>query len=149
MTRPHSARRRWRSEEGAAAVEFALVVPLLLTLLFGIVEFGAAYNAQIVVTNAAREAARAATVAGESLGEEQLRERAEAAAAAALAPLGGTVSAASLDVTVSGARASTATGFCGRGEQLALTVEVERPLLTGLFGAAFDLTGKATRSCAG
>ena len=49
---------RWRSERGAAAVEFALVVPVLLALLLGIVEFGRAYNVQISVTHAARETAR-------------------------------------------------------------------------------------------
>ena len=47
-----------RSEEGVVAVEFALVVPLLLMILFVIVEFGYAFNAQISVTHAAREAAR-------------------------------------------------------------------------------------------
>lgn len=45
-------------ERGAAAVEFALVVPVLLALLLGIVEFGRAYNVQISVTHAARETAR-------------------------------------------------------------------------------------------
>jgi Flp pilus assembly protein TadG len=48
----------WRSERGAAAVEFALVVPVLLALLLGIIEFGRAYNLQISLTHAARESAR-------------------------------------------------------------------------------------------
>lgn len=49
-------------EEGAAAVEMALVLPLLLLLLFGIIDFGRALNAQITVTEAAREGARAAAL---------------------------------------------------------------------------------------
>ena len=49
---------RMRSERGAAAVEFALVVPILLVLLLGIIEFGRAYNVQISLTHAARETAR-------------------------------------------------------------------------------------------
>lgn len=47
-----------RRDSGAAAVEFALVVPLLLLLVFGIVEFGRAYNAQVTLQHAVREGAR-------------------------------------------------------------------------------------------
>lgn len=51
------------NQQGAAMVEFALVLPLLLVFLFGIIEFGLVmYNKQIL-TNAAREAARAGIVA--------------------------------------------------------------------------------------
>jgi Flp pilus assembly protein TadG len=49
-------------DRGAAAVELALVLPLLLVLLFGIVDFGRMLNAQIVLTEAAREGARAAAM---------------------------------------------------------------------------------------
>ncbi|MDR6620908.1 TadE/TadG family type IV pilus assembly protein [Sinomonas atrocyanea] len=52
-------------EKGAAAVEFALIVPILLALVLGIVEFGHIYNAQLVITNAAREAARTMAVTGD------------------------------------------------------------------------------------
>ena len=45
-------------DRGAAVVEFALLVPLLLLLLFGIIDFGRALNAQITITQAAREGAR-------------------------------------------------------------------------------------------
>ena len=48
----------YKEERGAAAVELAIILPILLTLLFGIIEFGRAYNASIVVTHAAREAVR-------------------------------------------------------------------------------------------
>ncbi len=47
--------RRFRSESGAAAVEFALVVPILLLLVLGIIEFGRAYNIQNSLSAAARE----------------------------------------------------------------------------------------------
>lgn len=46
-------------DDGAAAVEFAIVLPLLLLILFGIIDFGRAYNQQLVITEAAREGARA------------------------------------------------------------------------------------------
>ena len=47
-----------RSDRGAAAVEFALVLPLLLLLLGGIIDFGFAFNTQISLTHAAREGVR-------------------------------------------------------------------------------------------
>ena len=36
-------------------MEFALIVPLLLLLLFGVIEFGRVFHAQLVITNAARK----------------------------------------------------------------------------------------------
>jgi Flp pilus assembly pilin Flp len=51
-----------RREEGAAAVEFALLLPLLVLLLFGFIQFGLAFNTRIQATNAAREVARQAVV---------------------------------------------------------------------------------------
>ena len=49
-------------EGGAAAVEFALLLPLLVLLLFGFIQFGLAFNTRIQATNAAREVARQAVV---------------------------------------------------------------------------------------
>jgi len=51
-----------RRDHGAAAVEMALLLPLLLLLVFGIIDFGRLLNAQITVTEAAREGARAAVI---------------------------------------------------------------------------------------
>jgi Flp pilus assembly protein TadG len=48
-----------RGERGAAIVEFALVVPIFLMLVMGLVQFGRAYNVQITLTGAAREGVRA------------------------------------------------------------------------------------------
>ena len=53
-----------RRDEGAAAVEFALVLPILVVLLFGIIEFGLVFDAQLTITHAAREGARVASVGG-------------------------------------------------------------------------------------
>ncbi|MDT8420468.1 MAG: TadE/TadG family type IV pilus assembly protein [Desulfuromonadales bacterium] len=50
------------NERGAAAVEFALILPLLLLLVFGGVEFGLVLFNKQVLTNASREAARAGIV---------------------------------------------------------------------------------------
>lgn len=51
-----------RSQDGAAAVELALVLPLLVLFVFGTIEFGLAYNRQQAFQAAAREAGRLAAV---------------------------------------------------------------------------------------
>jgi len=51
----------WPDERGQSLVELALVLPLLLLLVVGIIDFGRAYNNYIIITNAAREGARAAS----------------------------------------------------------------------------------------
>ena len=47
-----------RGDRGAAAVEFALVLPLLIAMILGMIDFGRAYNQQITLTQLAREGAR-------------------------------------------------------------------------------------------
>jgi Flp pilus assembly protein TadG len=53
-----------RRERGAELVEFALVLPFLLVVIAGIVDFGFAFQRYEVITNAAREGARLATLPG-------------------------------------------------------------------------------------
>lgn len=50
--------KRRDDDDGAALVEFAIVLSLLVMLVFGIIEFGRAYNAQITLTHATREGVR-------------------------------------------------------------------------------------------
>lgn len=50
-------------ERGVAAVEFALVAPIILLILFGIFEFGSAFWRKQVLTSAVREGARKGVVA--------------------------------------------------------------------------------------
>lgn len=52
-----------RGEQGQAVVEFALVLPILIALLLGIVQAGVAFNHYIAVTDAARAAERKAITA--------------------------------------------------------------------------------------
>jgi Flp pilus assembly protein TadG len=72
-------KRRWPGtkgcDRGAAVVEFALLLPLLLLLVFGIIDFGRALNAQIALTQAAREGARL-----DALNQPNLVPRTQAAA---------------------------------------------------------------------
>lgn len=57
----HGSRARRPRSRGQALVEFALVLPLFLLILAGMVDFGMGLNASITVTNAAREGARLGT----------------------------------------------------------------------------------------
>jgi Flp pilus assembly protein TadG len=59
--------RRSREDQGAAAVEFALVLPVLVLILFGIVDLGRMLNARITLSQAAHEGARAAAIADDDV----------------------------------------------------------------------------------
>ena len=56
----------WRRDDGAALIEAAFVLPLLLFVSVAIIEFGRAFQTWQVVTNAAREGARVAVLSGMS-----------------------------------------------------------------------------------
>jgi Flp pilus assembly protein TadG len=60
------SRKRARGDRGAAAVEFALVVPLLFALVFGMIDFGWAINRYTVLNNATREGVRLASLGADS-----------------------------------------------------------------------------------
>ena len=51
-----------RNERGASMVEFAIMLPLLLLVLFGMIDIGRMFLAQAMVTNGAREGARMAAL---------------------------------------------------------------------------------------
>ncbi len=55
-------KRRSREDQGSAAVEFALVLPVLLLIIFAIIDFGRMLNARIILSQAAHEGARAVEV---------------------------------------------------------------------------------------
>ncbi len=60
---PHVRRsRRGRTERAQSLVEFALVLPILLIMVFGIIDFGMGIRSYISLTNATREGARFAAV---------------------------------------------------------------------------------------
>jgi Flp pilus assembly protein TadG len=66
-------RRLVQRERGAELIEFALVLPLLLLLVLGIVDFGFLFQRLEVVTNAAREGARIAVLPG--YGTDDVKDR--------------------------------------------------------------------------
>lgn len=51
-----------RSQKGQSLVETALIIPIIILILFGIVDFGRIFHAYLTIDHAGREAARAAAV---------------------------------------------------------------------------------------
>jgi len=99
---------RLRREEGLCVVEFAFVLPILLALILGIVQFGIAFNNYLTLNDATRVGARKAAVS-RFLGDNGAAARAAVISAASnlnLTPAQVTVQATSwttpgADVTVS------------------------------------------------
>ena len=65
--------RKCRSEKGAALLEAAITIPILLLVAIGIFEFGRAYQTWQVLTNAAREGARVAVLPDPTVGNAEQR----------------------------------------------------------------------------
>jgi Flp pilus assembly protein TadG len=84
-------------------VEFALLLPLLLLLVFGIIDFGRALNAQITLTQAARTGARLA-----ALGQPNVASATQAAATG-LSPVGVAITACPANATQTTGAVVTAT----------------------------------------
>ena len=61
--------RRASDERGAAVVEFALIMPVLILLVAGVIQFGIMYSQYQVLQGAAREGARCAAVQATDFGD--------------------------------------------------------------------------------
>lgn len=123
-----------KRESGQAMVEFALVLPILLLLLCGIVDFGWIFYNQLAVNSAAREGARYASVHYMEEGKTTALANAEAQARGTVVDLA--------DMTVTVTSGSTATNVTA-------TVTADVPFLTGLTGVVLGkqsilLTGECT-----
>jgi hypothetical protein len=81
-----NCRRRWASDRGAELIEMAVVLPLLMLLMFGIVDFGFMFQRYVVLTNAAMEGARLGILPG--YGIDDAKARAEAYATTGGIPAG-------------------------------------------------------------
>lgn len=127
-----------KKDRGAAAVEFALILPILITLLLGVMEFGYAMFVQATVAGAAREGAR-------NLAIYQNTSSAVQAAVAAGQPAG----VASSEVTPNAS--GCATGSASPGP---VTVTI-RHTYSGLGGLSWfklpdlTITGEGVMRCGG
>ena len=71
-------RRLMREEDGAAVVEFALVMPILALIIFGIIDFGRAFYTVNNIISAVREGARYGailTTPASSASEQEIKNR--------------------------------------------------------------------------
>ncbi|BAS10190.1 tade family protein [Arthrobacter sp. Hiyo4] len=121
-----------RSERGAAAVEFALLLPVLLMLVLGTIEFGRVYNAQITLTNAARDGVRVMAIANDPAGAKTAAKNA----------------AASVSTTIPDSDITLSTQVCSTGAQVTLTISYNLSSITGIAGP-FPMTGKGVMLCGG
>ncbi|MCB5281957.1 pilus assembly protein [Arthrobacter sp. AL08] len=124
---------RSSSERGAAAVEFALIVPLLLLLLLGVIEFGRVFNAQLQLSAAARESVRVMAI-------QKLPGTAINTAIAAAPNLNPRLNAGNIQVTPASCAAAT---------DVTVTITYSVDLLSGLFADSVPLTGRAVMRCGG
>lgn len=90
-------RQRRRDDQGAAAVEFALVLPLLVLLILAIISFGYMLSFRQAISQAAAEGARAAAVAPAGLGDTERSTRAREAVNDALNSYGVTCAGSVLE----------------------------------------------------
>lgn len=122
-------RRLRRDERGQALVEFALVLPILLLLVLGIIDFGRAWNLHQTITDAAREGARRAVVYDPAVTQDTvmnvIREK--------IALVGFNPNAATITFP---------DGF-KQGTNQITTVRVEMPYRFGFLGAVFRFAGAA------
>lgn len=100
---PDPTKRSSGEERGAAALEFALVAPIFIMLLFGVISFGLVFAQQLALSNGARQAARAGVVTGVTC--KQIYAQARDAS--------GTVGMSSGSVTVTITRGATETAASG------------------------------------
>jgi Flp pilus assembly protein TadG len=110
-----------KKERGAVAVEMAIVLPLLILILVGIIEFGRVLNVQVSLTQAAREGARYAAIHHD---DPTLDVRAATLAAAP--------SLSGLPVTVTDNASS-----CTAGSNVTVTTKVSLRSLSGFLDAGF------------
>ena len=120
------------SERGAAAVEFAILLPLLLMLVLGTIEFGRAYNAQITLTNAARDGVRVMAINNDPAAAKTAAQKA----------------AASVSSTIPTSDITLSSNTCSTGNQVTLTIKYTLSTITGIAGP-FPMTGKGVMLCGG
>jgi Flp pilus assembly protein TadG len=135
-------RRSLRGERGASAVEFALIVPLLILLVLGIAEFGHAFQVQGTLSAAAREGVRAMALRNDPVDARAVVRN----AASSLDP---GVTDAQITIKIVGSNATTCPTTGAGSTAVRLTISYQMPFLTSFFGSGLSLTGTGVMRCNG
>ncbi|RAX47022.1 pilus assembly protein [Arthrobacter sp. AQ5-06] len=125
------------SERGAVAVEFAIVAPLLVMLLLGIMEFSRAYNAQASLSAAAREGVRVMAISNNPATAKTAAKN----TAVSLQP-------GLVDTNIAFKNLDTGTTICAAGNRMTITITYSLSTMTGIAGP-FPMTGKGAMLCGG
>jgi Flp pilus assembly protein TadG len=136
------AARRRRRTRGQALVEFALVLPIFMLLVTGMLDFGFALYSRMTVINAAREGARAAVTAADKTLIPVLVPSAVNGAANGLTPLGISAACVAIATTPPPCRfTSSGPGTLAKpGDAVKVSVTYTYQTFFPLFfGATFDL----------
>ena len=120
-------------ERGSSAVEFAIVLPLLIALLFGVIQIGWLFFASTEMAGGARQGARTMVVSGDAA-------KAKATALADMPSLG--LTEASVTVSVPG-------GSCDSGESVTVTVTYTSPMPQLIPGVPSTIVRKSVAQCMG
>jgi Flp pilus assembly protein TadG len=127
-------KRPWR-DRGAAAVEFALVMPVLIILIFGSIEFGLAVQARTMIGNSAREGVRVASLGGSTA-------QVQAAALNALGAVAGTKTVTVTCKTPS--NTACVIGAPNSGNTATVVVTLNYVGITGMFPSLTNVTLSAS-----
>ncbi|MEV5051784.1 TadE/TadG family type IV pilus assembly protein [Arthrobacter sp. LAR12-1-1.1] len=135
------------SERGAVAVEFAILAPVLIMLLLGIMEFGRAYSAQITLSNAAREGVRVMAINNSATAAATAT--AKAAAKNAATTLNPVLQDDKIVFTYQATPAATPIPTaCAANVQVKVTIDYTLKTMTGIAGP-FAMKGVGTMQCGG
>lgn len=116
---------RFRNDKGQSLVEFALLVPLLITILVAIIEFGFMFNAYLSLANGSREGARLGSLGGN-----------DAAISSRVADVTDHLDPGLMTISIS-------PSFRDRGDMITVTVDYDyqfiTPFISGILNPMIDL----------
>ncbi|PKM82424.1 MAG: pilus assembly protein TadG [Firmicutes bacterium HGW-Firmicutes-14] len=124
-----------RKQHGQAVVEMALVLPILIMLIFGIVEFGRILNTYMIVTNLSREGAREGAVGGTD---------AEIISAVQLGTNANQLNAGNLTITIDPTAAGPRARGSSVGVEVSYPVDIIAPVIGNIIGDPYVVTSQTT-----